>query len=254
MTRLRSLARAILGLTLFCGWLGVNADEVHVAAAANFAPTLKQLSAAFESTQPHQVLASIGSTGKLYAQIAHGAPYDVFLAADSERPRRLVDTGLADAYSRFTYARGVLVLWSRDPQRVDSEGRVLREGGYARLAIANPRIAPYGNAAREALDHLGLWGDLQARIVRGENVAQAFQFVDSGSAEIGFVAKAQVTQLSAARRGSHWVVPPKLYAPIDQQAVLLSRARGHAAAKAFLEFLRGPIARALIEQSGYALP
>jgi molybdate transport system substrate-binding protein len=228
-----------------------QAAQVHVAVAANFVGTLDRLATAFEASSGNTLVASSGSTGTLYAQIRNGAPYDVLLAADAEHPKRLEQAGLAVPGSRFTYARGQLVLWSRDPGRVDREGRVLRTDTFRHLAIANPGTAPYGAAAQQALQHLGLWSALAPRLVRGENIGQTFQFVYGGNAELGFVALAQVRQLNPNTRGSWWVVPPKLYDPIEQQGVLLTRARGNAAARAFLTFLQGKRARDIIQADGY---
>jgi molybdate transport system substrate-binding protein len=229
----------------------VHAAEVRVAVAANFIGTLDELGKAFHAGSGDTLVVSSGSTGKLYAQIRNGAPYDVLLAADVERPRRLEQEGLAVPGSRFTYARGQLVLWSREPGRVDADAQVLRSGRFRHLAIANPLTAPYGVAAMQTLEHLGLWEALAARLVRGEDIGQTFQFVQSGNAEIGFVALAQVRELNPAARGSWWLVPAKLYEPIEQQAVLLTRARDNAAARAFLTFLCSVRAREIIQASGY---
>jgi len=227
------------------------AAEVRVAVAANFVGTLDRLGKTFQAGSGNTLLVSSGSTAKLYAQIRNGAPYDVLLAADAEHPQRLEQEGLAVAGSRFTYARGQLALWSRDPGRVDAEAKVLRTSDFRHLAIANPSIAPYGAAAQQTLQHLGLWETLTPHLVRGEDIGQAFQFVQSGNAELGFVALAQIRQLKPDARGSYWLVPAKLYAPIEQQAVLLTRASDNAAARAFLTFLRSRQARELIQADGY---
>lgn len=229
-----------------------GAGEVSVAVAANFAGTLDELGSAFHAVSGHTLRLSAGSTGKLYAQIRNGAPFDVLLAANAEHPRRLEQDGLAVAGSRFTYARGQLALWSRDPGRVDGAGQVLHAGAFRHLAIANPAIAPYGAAAQQALERLGLWERLAPRIVRGEDIGQTFQFVRSGNAEIGLVALAQIRQLEGGARGSWWLVPAGLYDPIEQQAVLLARGGDNPAARALLEFLRGRAARAIIQAHGYA--
>jgi len=226
------------------------ADEVRVAVAANFADTLKALAAAYEAETSHTVVAILGSTGKHYAQIRNGAPFDVFLAADAERPKRLEEERLAVPGSRFTYALGRLVLWSPRKGFVDSKGDVLRTGRFRRLAIANPKLAPYGVAARQTLEALGLWTTLEARLVRGEDIGQAFQFVASGNAELGFVARSQIQNAQGRIAGSCWDVPPALHKPIEQQAVLL---KNTPAARAFLAFLRGPRARAIIERRGYGV-
>ncbi len=221
------------------------AADVTVAVASNFAAPAAAIAARFEAATGHRVVLSPGSTGRHYSQIAHGAPFDVFLAADAERPARLEGEGLALAGSRFTYAVGRLVLWSPRPDLVDTTGGVLGGGGFAHVALANVDLAPYGRGARQALEALGLWGAIEARLVRGENIAQAYAFVASGAADLGFVARSQ------AEGGSAWLVPADLHEPIVQQAVLL---RDEPAARAFLEFLRGDEARAIIESYRYEAP
>lgn len=224
---------------------------VRVAVAANFTATMKQIATAFTRDTGNKVLLSFGSTGSLYAQIRNGAPYDVFLAADARRPQLLEQAGLAVPGSRFSYAIGRLVLWSARPDLIDARGEVLERGDFARLAIANPRTAPYGAAAKQVLEQLGLWARLQPRIVRGENIAQTHQFVASGSAELGFVALSQVAQTPG---GSRWVVPEKLYTPIHQQAVLLKRSADQPPARALMAYLKGPAAQRIIHDFGYATP
>ena len=226
------------------------ADTVSVAVAANFADALRELQPAYEEESGHTLRISSASTGILYAQIRHGAPYDVFLAADRERPELLVEAGLADASSAFVYARGRLVLWSADPERVDGRGDVLRRGDFDHLALANPRTAPYGMAALQVLERLGLAQALADRLVTGESVAQAWHFVVSGNAELGFVALSQ--PLAAGRFGSHWLVPQHLYEPVEQMAVLLTRARKNSAARALMEFLQSDPAIVKINELGYA--
>lgn len=225
-----------------------QAGEVHVAVAANFATTVRALGEAFEKESGDTVVVSAGSTGKLYAQIVNGAPYEVFLAADAERPRRLEAEGHAIAGSRLVYALGQLVLWSPDTERV-KDASALR-GKFRHLAIANPELAPYGAAARDTLRRLGLWDALQPRLVRGEDIGQTYQFVATGNAELGFVALSQVTGAA----GSRWLVPADHHAPLEQQAVLLAPGRDDDAARAFLAFLQGDAARTMIEAAGYALP
>ena len=236
-------------LLLALPWAGgVSAAEARIAVAANFAPALRALAAAFEARGGGRMVIVVGSTGKLYAQIRHGAPFDALFAADEQRPQLLEQQGRARPGSRFTYAIGRLALWSPEAGRVDAAGRVLTEGRFRHLAIANPKLAPYGRAARQVLTARGLWPSLRPRLVRGENVAQAWQFVHSGNAELGFVALSQVRQ---AQTGSHWVVPQALYAPIVQQAVLLT---DNPLAADFLRFVRGGEGRAMIESFGYLLP
>ena len=227
------------------------AGEAHVAVAANFASPLKALGEAFARQTGHKLVASAGSTGKLYAQIRNGAPFDVFLSADDVAPKRLEDDKLAAPGSRFTYALGRLVLWSSHDGLVDPAGDVLKGGRYRRLAMANPRLAPYGAAAQQVMERLGVWRAVQGKVVQGENIAQTFQFVASGNADLGFVALAQ---LDAAGTGSRWIVPSALHTPIRQDAVVLRRAAGNAAARAFAEYLRGAEARQRIRAFGYDLP
>ena len=236
-----------------CAALGrvSQADEVHVAVAANFLGTLQQIADGFRKQGPHRVLISSGSTGKLYAQIVHGAPYEIFLAADAERPQRLEREGRSVKDSRYTYARGRLALWSRDARRVDAAGDVLRTAAVAHLAMANPRTAPYGLAAKQTLQHLGVWQVWQPRIVQGEDIGQVLQFVDSGAAELGFVAYAQVKQRDV---GAYWLVPQTHHAPLDQQALLLQSGANAPAALAFMRYLRSAAVRRLIQEAGYDVP
>jgi molybdate transport system substrate-binding protein len=242
-----AVALGILGFS--AAGSAASADVVHVAVATNFAATCRQLADAFTSASQHEVLLSEGSTGKLAAQIANGAPFEVFLSGDAERPRRLEDNHHAVAGTRFSYALGRLVLWSARDGFVRDE-TVLRGDDFAHLAIANPDLAPYGAAAREALQHLGVWERVLPKLVRGEDVGQTFHFVSTGNAELGFVA---LSQLGGAG-GSRWLVPSKLHAPIEQQAVLLVAGQDDPAAKAFLAFLSSATARGLIERAGYGVP
>lgn len=217
--------------------------------AANAAEAVEALAADFEQRTGHRVTVTVGSTGKLYAQILHGAPFDVFLAADQERPRLLVEQGLAVADSRRTYAIGRLVLWSSDPT-LEASVETLRAGSFRRLAIANPDLAPYGAASRDALRELGLWESLRPKIVVGENVGQSFTMAASGNAELGFVALSSVLSPRNGREGSYWEVPAKLHSPIRQDAVLLERGEGNAAARDFVESLGTPRALEIIESFG----
>jgi len=229
-------------------------DEVRVAVAANFAGPAQKIAADFERKTGNTVLLSIGSTGKFYAQIRNGAPYEVLLAADSDTPARLQVEHLAVAGTRITYAIGKLVLWSPRPDVVDPHGDVLRTGHFSHLAIANPVLAPYGMAAMQTLRSLGLYDRLRDRIVQAENIGQAFQFVASGNAELGFVALSQIDDGGRLREGSQWLVPESMYSPLAQDAVLLQPGRGSAAAKSFLVWLNGPGPRAVIRSYGYELP
>jgi molybdate transport system substrate-binding protein len=224
------------------------AAELRIAVASNFTGAMSELAARFEENTGHEVKLSTGSTGKHYAQIINGAPFDLFFAADVHRPELLEAENHAVTGTRFTYAVGKLVLWSPDPGFVDAQGAVLRKGEYRFLAIANPRLAPYGRAAREVLDRLGLWEALGTRIVRGENIAQAYQFVSSGNAELGFIASSQV---SDSEHGSSWDVPREMYTSIRQQAVLL---KDTGAGRAFIGFVRSEEALRIIGNYGYFRP
>ena len=227
-----------------------NTAEVTVAVAANFTATAKRIAAAFAAGSEHVAVLSFGSTGKLYAQIAHGAPYDVLLAADQARPQKAIDEGLAVAASRYTYASGKLVLYSTDAALVDDEGNVLHSTRFARLAIANPDTAPYGSAAIEVLQALGVHDKVADRLVRGDNIAQTLQFVVTKNAQLGFVALAQIIE---TRGGSRWIVPEGLYTPVRQDAVLLARGASNPAARAFMEFLKSETARDIIRAFGYGI-
>jgi molybdate transport system substrate-binding protein len=249
---LRGHAR--LGLALLLLALGraplAQGGEVQAAVAQNFAEPCRTLALAFQAASGHRVAVSGGSSGLLYAQIRSGAPFEVFLSADAQRPRLLEQAGQAVSGTRFTYALGRLVLFGSRADLVDDEGAVLARDGFRHLAIANPEVAPYGAAAREVLTRRGLWQRVEPKLVRGQDIAQTYQFVASGNAELGFVALSQLEPGA----GSRWVVPPELYTALEQQAVLLLPGLQEEAAKAFLEFLRGPTGRALIEQAGYRAP
>lgn len=224
-----------------------QAGTASVAVAANFTQAAREIGARFARDTRHQAEFSFGSTGQLYTQISQGAPFDVYLAADRARPARAVDNGYAVPGSRFTYATGRLVLFSRDPDLVEG-ARTLEAGQFTRIAIANPATAPYGAAAVEVLNRLGVYERLAGRLVRGNNVAQAYQFVDTGNAELGLVA---LSQTAGDDGGSRWVVPQRLHTPIAQDAVLLERGADNPAARAFLEFLKGPRAQAVNDAYGY---
>lgn len=228
-----------------------NAEAVRVAVASNFVQTIRELAGRFEDQTGHEVILAIASTGKHYAQIKNGAPFDVYFAADERRPRLLEEEGLAVPGSRFTYAVGTLILWSPKAEMVDSTGDVLESGEFRYLALANPKLAPYGRAAKEVLEGRGLWQSLQGRLVSGESIGQAFQFVASGNAELGFVARSQVQNPGQSVEGSWWEIPAELYSPIEQQAVLLG---GGSAAREFLAFVRGPEALDILRSYGYGTP
>ncbi|MGJ7494110.1 molybdate ABC transporter substrate-binding protein [Variovorax sp. RT4R15] len=232
---------------------GAQAAEVQVAVAANFVGPMKVLAADFEKASGHKAVVTSGSTGKFYAQIRSGAPFDVLLAADDETPARLDRDGAAVPGSRFTYAIGKLVLWSPKPDIVDGNGDVLRRGQFAHLALAAPKLAPYGAAAVETLTRLGLLAALEPRFVQGESIGQTFGFVTSGNAELGFVALSQVYEDGKIQRGSAWIVPSHLHNPIRQDAVLLASAKDNAAAAALLAYLKTDKAKAVIRAFGYDL-
>jgi len=230
-----------------------QAGEVKLAVAANFTAPMQKIAAAFEKDTGHKAVLSFGSTGKFYAQIKNGAPFDVLLAADSATPAKLAAEGAASAESRFTYAIGKLVLWSPQPGLVDAKGEVLRTADGKRIAVADPRLAPYGAAAMEALGKLGLVESLKPRFVQGENIGQTYQFVATGNAPLGFVALSQVFADGKLTRGSAWIVPAELYAPIRQDAIELKPGAGNPAAKALLAYLRSAPAQAVIRAYGYDL-
>lgn len=230
---------------------GAIAAEVTVAVAANFTAPMKQIAADFAKDTGHRATLAFGSTGQFYAQIRNGAPFDVFLSADDTTPSRLAAENAAVGASQFTYAIGRLVLWSARPGFVDTAGDVLKKGGFDRIAITDPKLAPYGAAAVQTLRALGLHETLQPRFVTGTNINQTHQFVASGNAPLGFVALSQVARDGAIAQGSGWIVPAHLHEPIRQDAIVLERARGKPAAEALMKYLRGDKARAVIRAYGY---
>ena len=223
------------------------AEPPRIAVASNFTEAARALAERFHEQTGEEVVLTFGSTGKLYAQVRHGAPFAALFAADVRRPRLLEEQGEAVAGSRFTYAVGQLVLWSARPGFVDGPD-TLRKRDFRHLAIANPRLAPYGAAARAVLENQGLWQTLRGRMVRGENIGQAYQFVRSGNAALGFVAYSQVKRPDKPIPGSHWAVPPALYPPVEQQAVLLD---DDPVARRFLAFVRSAAGREIIAGYGY---
>ncbi len=252
--RIGSRLRLKLATVVATSLLGLcQAAEVSVAVAANFTAPMQKIATAFEQDTGHKAVLAFGSTGKFYAQIKNGAPFQMLLAADDETPARLDKEGLAVPGSRFTYAIGKLVLWSAQAGLVDDQGAVLRTGGFERIAVADPRLAPYGAAAVETLNRLGLLQTLEPRFVRGENIGQTYQFVATGNAALGFVALSQVMVDGRITKGSAWLVPSELHTPIRQDAVILGNARDNAAAAALASYLRSDKARAIIRSYGYAL-
>jgi molybdate transport system substrate-binding protein len=241
---LHFLVAALLS-TAFAGT--AMAGEVKVAVAANFTEAAKEIGAAFEQSTGHKAVFSFGSTGQLYTQISQDAPFELFLSADQERPKKTVEDGLAVADSLFTYATGRIVLFSTDSALVKGEA-TLKDGSFTKIAIANPVTAPYGAAAVEVMKKLGLYEALEAKLVRGNNIGQTFQFVDTGNAELGFIA---LSQIVGKEGGSRWVVPEEFHTPIAQDAVLLKKGAENEAARAFLTFLKGAEARKVIAKYGY---
>ena len=229
----------------------VLAEEITVAVAANFTDPAKEIAAAYEKSTGDKVTLSFGSSGQFYTQIANGAPFEVFLSADADRPTKAEQAHLAVAGTRYTYAIGRLVLWSATPGLVDAHGAVLRGTSFTKLAIADPLAAPYGLAAIETMKTLKVFDQIKPKIVQGTSIAQAYQFVKTGNAELGFVALSQVINQPG---GSRWLVPEADYDPIIQQAVLLNPGANSAGARHFLAFLRGPAAKAIIRKYGYAIP
>lgn len=257
------LARAFINMSLM-GWVWVvwglctpvvmGAEAARVAVASNFTETARVLATAYQTETGHRVQVSSGSTGMLYAQIRNGAPFDIFLAANDSEPARLAAEGYA-AGAPFTYALGRLALWSADARLIDGDcATVLRRNDYRRLALANPRLAPYGAAALAVLQRIGLADRVKPRLVMGENVAQAFQFIATGNAEVGFVAYAQIITLPRARAGSACLVDAALYPPIRQHALLLKRGAGNKAAEGFVHYLQGERAIRMLIDAGYAVP
>ena len=228
-----------------------QAEVVQIAVAANFTAPARALAEIFARTTGHEAKLSFGATGAFYTQIKNGAPFDILLAADDERPIRLEKQGDTVPGSRFTYAIGQLVLWSAKPGFVDGEGAVLKGGNFNKIAIANPKLAPYGAAAVETMDKLGLAAALTPKLVTGESIGQTYNFIATGNAELGFVALAQVLDGGKMKSGSMWVVPAKYHAPIIQDAVILKRAAANPAAKAWMALMRSPNTQDFIRSYGY---
>jgi molybdate transport system substrate-binding protein len=235
------------GALAFVAVLPAHAGETNVAVAANFTDAANEIAEVFKEKTGHEAILSFGSTGQLYTQITQEAPFEVFLAADDERPRKAVDEGFAVPGSQFTYAIGTLVLWSQDSDLVQGE-QTLKDGDFTKIAIANPEAAPYGAAAVATMKSLGVYEQLEPKIVQGNNISQTLQFVETGNAELGFIALAQVAR---SDEGSRWVVPDGLHEPIRQDAALLKTGADNEAAQAFVEFLKGPEAAAIIKDFGY---
>ena len=248
-----------LTLIVVCQFFFLNeaiADEIKIAVASNFYPTMKELVTHFESITPNSdttnnIVLISGSSGKHYAQIINGAPFDLFFSADKLRPNMLEKEEVFNNQSRFTYALGKLALWSPFNEYVDSDGQVLYNDDFRFIAIANPRIAPYGIASKETLTSMNLWQDMEEKLVRGENIAQTFQFAKSGNAKLGFVSYSQILSLNSSSEGSYWLVPQSMYQPIEQQAILL---KDSSLGKDFLSFIMSDEALDIIKRNGYDLP
>ena len=243
---------SFLGISLLAA-ASLQAGEVQVAVAANFTGPMQQIAAEFAKDTGHKAVLSFGGTGKFYAQIVNGAPFEVLLAADDTTPAKLEKENNTVAGSRFTYAIGKLVLWSATPDFVDGKGEVLKNGHFKHLSIANPKTAPYGTAAIETLQKLKALEAVQARLVQGENIAQTLQFISTGNAELGFVALSQVFRDGKISRGSAWIVPDNLHEPIYQDAAILAKGKENPVAGALLAYLKSEKARAIIKSFGYDL-
>lgn len=230
------------------------AETVLVAVASNFTKPMTEIAEAFEKETGHTAKLSFGSSGKIVSQLENGAPFEMFLSADDEKPLKLEQTGLTVSGSRFTYALGTLVLWSVKPGYVDEQGQILAKGGFSHLALADPKLAPYGVAAVQVINNMGLTEKLQPLLVQGENISQAHQFVGTGNAELGFVALSQVIKDGKIGEGSGWIVPASMHTPIRQDAVLLKTGEENPAAPALLNYLKSTQAEAIIAKYGYGLP
>lgn len=251
---MKSIKSGLMGALLATVVQGANAGEVSAAVAANFTEPVKQIVELFQKDTGHTVRLSFGSSGKFTSQIKEGAPFDVFLAADEKNPKLLEKEGLAVEGSRFVYASGKLVLWSAQPGYVDDKGNVLRKGTYHKIAYADPKLAPYGLAAKETLEDMGLWSVVQGKLVTGESITQTYQFAATGNAELAFIALSQITKDGKVTEGSWWIIPAHRYNPIKQAAVELSAAKDKEAAKAFLAYLKSDKAVSIIRNFGYELP
>lgn len=243
----------LASLIAVCASSGALADEVQVAVAANFTAPIQVIAADFEKDTGHKLIAAYGATGQFYTQIKNGAPFEVFLAADDTTPQKLEKEGDTVKGSRFTYAIGTLALWSAKQGYVDAKGEVLLKNQYQHLSIANPKAAPYGLAATQVLAKLKLTEATQPKLVEGQNITQAYQFVSTGNAELGFVALSQIYKDGKVSSGSAWVVPADMHDPIKQDAVILNKGKDNPAAKALVEYLKGPKAAAVIKSYGYQL-
>jgi len=245
--------KSVAGLVAALAMNTAFADEVQVAVAANFTAPIQAIAKDFEKDTGHKLVAAFGATGQIYTQIKNGAPYEVFLSADDSTPARLEQEGDTVKGSRFTYATGTLALWSAKEGYVDGNGDVLKGNTFEHLSIANPKTAPYGLAATQVLAKLGLTDATKAKLVEGQSISQAYQFVSTGNAELGFVALSQIYKDGKVSNGSAWIVPAQLHDPIKQDAVILNKGKDNVAAKALVQYLKGPKAAAVIKSFGYQL-
>lgn len=243
----------LAGLLAFCS-LAASADEILVAVASNFIKPMQAISQQFTDKTGHKVTLSFGSSGKLMAQIRHGAPFDLFLSADKDKVSHLLDKGLAIAGTEFIYAQGRLVLWSNKANFVDDSGEILKSDKFRYIALADAKLAPYGKAAQQVIDTMNIDKQLKPRVVKGENISQTYQFVRTGNAELGFVALSQVQQHTSKLKGSQWLIPSHYHHTIDQYAVTLNRARNNDVAAEFSRFLKQENSLALIRSFGYDIP
>lgn len=250
----RTFTPAALAALIGCVALSTaQADEVQVAVAANFTAPIQAIAVDFEKDTGHKLIAAYGATGQFYTQIKNGAPFEVFLAADDSTPEKLEKEGDSVPGSRFTYAIGTLALWSAKPGYVDAKGEVLKQGDYKHVSIANPKTAPYGLAATQVLAKEGLTDKVKSKLVEGQNITQAYQFVSTGNAELGFVALSQIYKDGKVTEGSAWIIPESLHDPIKQDAVILKKGENNPAAKALADYLKGPKATEIIKSYGYHL-
>ena len=243
----------LASLLALCAFGPAQADEVQVAVAANFTAPVQAIAADFEKDTGHKLVIAYGATGQFYAQIKNGAPFEVFLSADDTTPQKLESEGDTVKGSRFTYAIGTLALWSAKDGYVDGEGKVLQKNQFKHLSIANPKAAPYGLAATQVLAKLNLTGQVKAKLVEGQSITQAYQFVSTGNAELGFVALSQIYKDGKVTSGSAWIVPAAMHEPIKQDAVILNKGKDNPAAQALVDYLKGPKAATVIKSYGYQL-
>lgn len=252
MNRHRLLPLLVASVTLIMSSFAA-AESVSVAVASNFTAPMKAIASAFEQDTGYKTQISYTSSGKAFAQIINGAPFQVFLSADSLKPEKLEQDGMAVAGTRFTYALGTLVLWSTKPDFIDAKAKILQQNSFQHIAIANPKLAPYGVAAQEAMENLGVWSKLQNKLIQGENISQAYQFISTGNAELGFVALSQVMDHGKIIKGSAWLVPDVLHEPIRQDAVLLNTGKDNIAATTLMHYLKSAKATDIIKSYGYQL-